>query len=207
MALDAVERRLFQRFAQLLEYPQSGVVDAARECEALLARAGTDQSAATLLHAFRTFSETTPLARLEEVYSGTFDLDPACHPYVGYHLLGESYKRSVFLLELKARYRAQGFDVPENELPDHLAVMLRFLAANDEASLTGELIREALLPALDRMTGRVKSEGYDEEGASGPPERQGPDHPYRGVLDALRLVLRGLLRDGTTVSDQRPAVV
>lgn len=215
MAVGPTERCLFQGFARLLEYPQPGLVEAARECEALVSlvapSSASDEQrgreAAALLHAFRTFSEVTPLGRLEEVYSSTFDLDPACHPYVGYHLLGESYKRSVFLLELKARYRAQGFDVPENELPDHLAVMLRFLAANDEASLTDELIREALLPALDRMTGRVKSEGYDEEGASGPPERQGPDHPYRGVLDALRLVLRGLLRDGTTVSDQRPAVV
>lgn len=212
MALATTQRRLFQRFADLLEYPRSGLVEAARECEALVSQVARSpasqgergEDAAALLRAFRTFSEATPLGRLEELYSSIFDLDPACHPYVGYHLLGESYRRSVFLLELKARYRAQRFDVPENELPDHLAVMLRFLAATEDPTLAEEMISEALLPALDRMTGRIKSEGYDEDGALRLKEGQRPDHPYRKVLEALRLVLQGL---PTTTGDQRSAVV
>lgn len=205
MVPGTLERRLLQRLAKLLEYPQPGLIEAARECEAL-ASSG-DGGAAALLQAFRAFAETTPPGRLEEVYSSTFDLDPACHPYVGYHLLGESYARSAFLLQLKARYRAQQFDGPRNELPDHLAVMLGFLAVNEDTSLAEELIGEALLPALDRMTGRAKSEGYQEEGTLGPQEGRKPDHPYRGVLEALRLVLQRLASDGRMAGDQRSAVV
>lgn len=206
-ALGAAERRLFERFAQLLDYPQPGLVEAARECEALVSLdEQRGREAAALLHAFRTFSEVTPLGRLEEVYSSTFDLDPACHPYVGYHLLGESYKRSAFLLELKARYRAQRFDVPESELPDHLAVILRFLAVNEDAGLAAELIREALLPALDRMMGRAKSEGYEESEAVSSQDSQMRGHPYRGLLEALRVVLQGLPMNEATAGDHRSAV-
>lgn len=215
MALGTIERRLLQRFADLLEYPRPGLVEVARECEGLaplvapspVSGEGGAGDAAALLQAFRTYSETAPLGRLEELYSSTFDLGATCHPYVGYHLLGESYKRSVFLLELKACYRAQGFEVPENELPDHLAVMLRFLAANDDSTLAAELVHEALLPAIDRMTGRVKSEGYDEERASMPLESPKPDHPYRQVLEALQLVLQEIPTSGMAAGNPQSAVV
>ena len=199
MTLETIERRLFQRFAELLEYPQPGLVEAARECEALISLVPSfhvsgerrDRGAAVLLREFRTFVEATPLGRVEEIYSGTFDLDVACHPYVGYHLFGESYKRSVFLLELKERYRAQGFNVPENELPDHLAVLMRFLAVTDDITLAGEIIHEAMLPALERMMGKAKSAGYDEGETPEPPHNRRQYHPYRGVLEAIELILQG----------------
>jgi nitrate reductase delta subunit len=200
MALETIRRHLFQHLAELLEYPQPGLVGVVRECEALISQVSSlpisgknhdNRSAAVLLREFRTFVEATPLGRLEEIYSGTFDLDAACHPYVGYHLFGESYKRSVFLLELKERYRARGFDVPENELPDHLAVLLRFLAITDDVTLAGEIIHEALLPALERMMGKAKSAGYDEGETPEPPHNRRQYNPYRGILEALELVLQG----------------
>ena len=199
MALETIERCLFRHFAELLEYPQPGLIKAARECEALISlvtsshasEGGRVESAAALLCEFRIFVELTPLGRVEEIYSATFDLDAACHPYVGYHLFGESYKRSVFLLELKDRYRAQGFNFPENELPDHLAVLLRFLTITDDVTLAGEIIHEGLLPALERMMGKVKSAGYDEEESYTLPDKRRQHSPYRKVLEALGLVLQG----------------
>lgn len=181
---------LFRRFAELLEYPGPGLVEAARECEALTGHSVPE--AAPLLHEFRSFVEATPAGRVEEIYSATFDLDAAYHPYVGYHLFGETYKRSLFMLELRERYRAQGF-VVEQELPDHLAVLLRFLARHSESDLAGEILHEALLPALDRMTGKARSAGYDDE-SSGLPDRERARHPYRAVLEGLRLVLGALAR-------------
>ena len=41
------------------------------------------------------------MGKLQEVYSGFFDLNSICHPYIGYQLFGENYKRSIFLVELK----------------------------------------------------------------------------------------------------------
>jgi nitrate reductase molybdenum cofactor assembly chaperone len=179
-------RTILGLFADILEYPWPGLVGAAQRCAALVAPQNPEAGA--LLRAFCAFVEHTPLGRLEEVYTGTFDLDAACHPYVGYHLFGESYKRSLFLLELKERYRAHGFIV-ENELPDHLAVLLRFLAQSHDTALIGEILQEALVPALERMTGKAPSAGYDEEepSVSQAQRRQGP---YHKVLEALRLVLQ-----------------
>jgi nitrate reductase molybdenum cofactor assembly chaperone len=199
MTIKTIERRLFQCFAELLEYPQPGLVEATRECEALVSLEpsfpvsgkGHNEKAVVLLHEFRTFVEATPLGRLEEIFSSTFDLDAAYHPYVGYHLFGESYKRSVFLLELKERYRAERLDVPENELPDHFSVLLRFLAITDDAKQAGEIINEAMLPALERMMGKTKSAGYEEEKPSGLSDNRRLYNPYQGVLKALESVLQG----------------
>ncbi|MCZ7574075.1 MAG: nitrate reductase molybdenum cofactor assembly chaperone [Ardenticatenaceae bacterium] len=187
MAVEYSERRLFQLFAELLDYPKSDLTDAVRECVACVAVHSAE--AATLFREFEVLVSETSLGRLQEIYSGVFDLDAACHPYVGYHLFGESYKRSVFLLELKKRYRAAGL-VAENELPDHLAVLLRFLAITDDATLASEIVHEALLAALDRMTGKAKSAGYDEQESVETDDSQKQRHPYRGVLEAMRLVLQ-----------------
>lgn len=166
------DRRILGLFAEILEYPGARLARAVQECEALVASRNAEAGA--LLGRFRAFVEEAPLARLEEVYTGTFDLDAACHPYVGYHLFGESYKRSVFLLGLKERYTARGF-AAGSELPDHVAVLLRFLATTDDAGLAAELVGEALLPALDRMTGTGEGQSPKE---------------YQRVLQALRLVLQ-----------------
>ncbi len=195
----AIDGRLFGLFAELLEYPGAGLARAARECEARVAP--LDGEAVALLHRFRAFVEATPAGRLEEVYTRTFDLDAACHPYVGYHLFGESYARSAFLLGLKERYAAHGFSA-DTELPDHLTVLLRFLAASDDAGLAAELVHEALLPALDRMTGggpeeeRTAAAAAEKAPGDGgvlteqPGEREPDTQQYAGVLQALRLVLR-----------------
>lgn len=176
-----VRRRLLARFADVLQYPGPGLARAVGACEALAASASAE--AASLLRAFRAFVEQTPLPRLEEVYTATFDLDAACHPYVGYHLFGETYRRSVFLVELRERYRAIGY-ANGAELPDHVAVLLRFLALTEDEAEAEEIVREALLPALERMLG----------GTDGGPEETGhepkPPH-YRPVLRALYLVLGG----------------
>lgn len=182
-----IERRVFQLFADLLDYPRASLVEAVRECAAHIALRRPE--AAALLRDFEAFVSETSLGRLQEVYSGVFDLDAACHPYVGYHLFGESYKRSIFLLELRKRFREQGF-VVENELPDHLAVLLRFLSVTDDVILASEIVHEALLPALDRMTGKAKSAGYDEQDSAVPQDHQKENHPYYELLEAVRLALQ-----------------
>ncbi|MCZ7545965.1 MAG: nitrate reductase molybdenum cofactor assembly chaperone [Anaerolineae bacterium] len=171
MAATASTRRIFNLFADILEYPRPGLAETARACAALLAEANAE--AVALLGEFAAFVAATPPGRLEEIYTAAFDLDATYYPYVSYHLLGESYTRSAFIVELKARYQVQGFDV-ENELPDHLVVILRFLAGCDDAALAAELIDDALRPALARMVGQEAAEDAN---------------PYRAVLQALHLAL------------------
>ena len=64
------------------------------------------------------------------------------------------------------------------------------MCIRDSAEDVDVVVREALLPALQRMTGRAKSAGHDDEGESPPVETPaGERQLYRGLLEALRLVL------------------
>jgi nitrate reductase delta subunit len=179
-----LDRDLARGFAGLLAYPGPELAPAARACAAALGPRHPD--AARLLEAFAAFVESTPPGRVEEVYSGLFELDAATPPYVGYHLFGESYKRSAFLLRLRAACRSDGVD-PGPELADHLAVVLALLAASRDEELRQELAEDALVPALERMVGPVGDPRGPEDGRAG--EHAAGRAAYLGVLRALALVL------------------
>ena len=192
MFRDTSEKRIFQLFSQILGYPMEDLAEATRECEVLIKKETPE--AAELLAEFRSIVEDTPLGHMEEIYTGAFDLEANWQLYTGFHLFGESYARSLFLLELKERFRAAGFPPPEGALPDHAAVLLSFLGVCDDRQQVDELIQEALLPTLNRLTG----EGEDvieeelEEGEEEGEEIQrlrSSREVYEGVLRALRLVL------------------
>jgi nitrate reductase delta subunit len=179
------ELRVLALFAELLEYPRPEVARMARECQALVAPESAE--AAALLGEFAAWVERTPHNTLEEIFSATFDLNASCHPYVGYHMFGEAYKRSALMLELQDRFRAHDFD-PGVELPDHIAVLLRFMSVCPDAELTTEIAREALVPTLEPMTSDPEPEPV-EEGEEAP-EVWDVGHDYRRVLHALRLILQ-----------------
>lgn len=155
-------RRMLGLFADILDYPEPGLARKAVECETLLDAVAPE--AATLLGDFRGFAEESPLGRLEEVYSGFFDLNPVCHPYLGYQLFGENYKRSSFLIGLKERYRAEAFHASTNEIPDRLSIVLRFLAHSADDEGADALVREGLMPALKRMTAKPEAGGDGHDG-------------------------------------------
>lgn len=175
-------RRTLELFAEILDYPQENLVQQVQECETLASASSPE--AANLLRQFRNVVEETPNGRLEEIYTGIFDLDSDCHPYVGYQLFGESYERSAFLLELKERYRSCGFEASENELPDRLSVLLRFLSMSGDEILSQEIIDDGLIPALDKMARAAEEETEERIPRA--------SDPYRQVLQALRRVLEQL---------------
>ncbi len=176
-------RQLFGLFAQLLGYPSHRLATTAGEAAAL-AGPISPEAAAHLLR-FQAFAAQTPQPRIEEIYTSVFELDAACHPYVGYHLFGESYKRSAFILGLKERYRPHGLAYGV-ELPDHLAVVLSFLAVNRDLCEAQVLIGEALQPALQKLLASKEEEPPDPAIPTPPPK----GGPYRAVLEALDLVLQ-----------------
>lgn len=175
-------RRMLELFADILDYPQENIVQQVQECETLVS--ASNPEAADLLRQFRNVVEETPNGRLEEIYTGIFDLDSDCHPYVGYQLFGDSYERSVFLVGLKQRYRSSGFETSENELPDRLSVLLRFLSMSGDGSLSQEIIDEGLVPALDKMARETEEQTEERIPRA--------SDPYRQVLQALRSVLAQL---------------
>jgi nitrate reductase delta subunit len=163
---------IYQRFAQLLSYPSPELYEALADCQQQLTPAYPE--AATGINQFQEATAPLSLERLEEIYTSTFDVNPVCFPYPGFHLFGENFNRADFLVKLKQKYEEHGFTAPENELADHLPVMLEFLSIIDpDAVLTRELIEDCLLPALKKM-----SEGFTA------------DSPYGAVVRSLLNVLQ-----------------
>jgi nitrate reductase delta subunit len=172
--------KVLELFADILDYPVPDLDRKASECAALV-RAVQPQAAA-LLESFRSFAQEVTVGKLQEVYSGFFDLNSICHPYVGYQLFGENYKRSIFLVELKKSYRASGFESSAAEIPDRLSIMLRFAAQSDSEDVDA-LLNKGLLPALERMTTKPETESHQH----GPADIDGDTGIERAKLDDREL--------------------
>lgn len=74
-----------------------------------------------------------PVALAAE-YVTTFDLARRRSPYLTYYAYGDTRKRGVALVEFKQAYRAAGYELSADELPDHVAVVLEFASTGDEAA-------------------------------------------------------------------------
>lgn len=127
------ETALVHRVAALvLEYPDDALLAMLPDLRAAVAslpehvRVPLDQ---VLDH----LATQTPVALAAE-YVTTFDLARRRSPYLTYYAYGDTRKRGVALVEFKQAYRAAGFEVSDDELPDHLAVVLEFASTGDEAA-------------------------------------------------------------------------
>ncbi|HXX33908.1 MAG TPA: molecular chaperone TorD family protein [Thermodesulfobacteriota bacterium] len=161
---------LYQRLAKVIDYPGSDLFQRVDECISLLPP--HHEEATGLLKEFRASLGRIPLGTIEELYARTFDPQAASYPYVGYQLLGDGNHRGMFLAGLKEHYQIYDFS-SGNELPDHLGVMLRFLARDDDKEEREELLSLCILPALRKMV-----HGFSDDG-----------NPYRKLLKAILLLL------------------
>ena len=84
------------------------------------------------LRAFLGTIETFDAGGLQQAYVDTFDLRRRCCPYLTYYSHGDTRKRGMALLQFTAAYRAAGFELTSGELPDHLAVLCEFSAAEPD---------------------------------------------------------------------------
>ena len=128
----------WQSASLLLGYPD----------EELLARVGLMRDAATRLPAavsdpltaFLAHLEAIPLPEMAAGFVSTFDHQRRCCLYLTYFEHGDTRNRGVALLRFKTAYRESGMLLSDDELPDHLGVLLEFGATADIA-----VARELLL--------------------------------------------------------------
>jgi nitrate reductase molybdenum cofactor assembly chaperone NarJ/NarW len=151
----AIQQQLCRDFAALLSYPDTNIRQTATACATLLRE--HDSTAAGPMASFATFLQEEDPAGLEELFTATFDLQPVCHPYVGYLLCGESQQRTLFLIRLQQLYKQHDFELGF-ELPDHLATLLRFVGTVADRECCLELIRDGLLPALGKLAEGLTAE-------------------------------------------------
>ena len=172
-----MHKELCRKFAVLFSYPDEHVAEHAEQC--VLSMQQVDSKAVTPLVSFTTFVESNPPSRIEEAFTAAFDLQPVCHPYIGYQLCGESQQRTMFMLKLRELYRQFDFE-PGKDLPDHIAEVLRFVGSISDCGCRDEIIRDGLLPALDKLTKEIESDG----------------NPYLGLLFSLQRYLAGTTSSG-----------
>ncbi len=153
---------LYAAMAQLLDYPGRDFLGSITRCREL------DPGA--YLQAFLDQVEHMGIARLQEIYIDTFDFHAETSPYIGHHLFGEEIRRSLFMAELRGRYRECGV-LEDSELPDHVASVLRFLGATQASEERSELIHACLIPAIRHMLHALQA-----------------DNPYTSLLQAILLV-------------------
>lgn len=143
--------------ALLLEYPTEELVGLLPTLRAALADVRPE--VADPLRRVVDHLAGRPVGDLAAEYVATFDLKRRCSPYLTYFAYGDTRRRGVALVEFKQAFRDAGFAVTDDELPDHLAVVLELCGTGDEAGrATGiglllahraglELLRLALLDA------------------------------------------------------------
>jgi nitrate reductase delta subunit len=162
--------RHYKLLAEVIDYPGPDLSRRIVECIAF--SSPLCEEAVVLLDEFRAFLAKIPLDTIEEIYTRTLDLNAACYPYVGCHLFGDGNHRGMFLAGLKEHYQICGLS-PGTELPDHLSVMLRFLARDKDNEERDELLSLCILPALRKMV-----EGFKDG-----------RNPYQRLLGAILLLL------------------
>lgn len=142
----------YRSLARLLEYPQ-GIEELLHSYEAVasyLRRHGIQSPAAPFFEMVR----HSTLAQLQEEYVAHFDFNPAAAPYLGHHLYGDNQKKSAYMIQVKQEFGRHDFEPPTEELPDHLAVLLDFLAhlaRRGEDEPRRRFVEKMVLPGLNKL--------------------------------------------------------
>lgn len=122
-------RILYQVAAHALSYPDEQLraqLPALRQALATVPQRHGHELGGLLDHL-----ATVAPAALAAEYVETFDLRRRCCLYLSYYAYGDTRKRGLALLEFKRAYREAGLELAEDELPDHLVMVLEFAATSD----------------------------------------------------------------------------
>lgn len=149
-----MEKALYTRLAELLEYPQEDIKLKVDECvKALVGLPKYPTEAIDELKRFQKDLSEISLDDIQGVYSYTFELSADYTLDLGYHLY-DGFKRSGSLSSLKSMYIAQGFpvdDFAKGELPDHLPIILHFLAMLQDEGLKRDVLESFVIKAMEKL--------------------------------------------------------
>ena len=163
-------------FSRLLSYPDSHTDQTAEWLYIVLQ--GEIDEAASAISQFGAFLEKHEIWQVEEAFTRTFDVNPACALEVGWHLFGEEYARGMFLVRMREELRKH--DLTESvELPDHISHVLAVVASmqEDEAA---KFVNACVQPAVAKMNDAL----------------QKTESPYRHVVSGLANVMRNKWGEG-----------
>ena len=175
--------RTLKAFSLLLSYPSFELQEAMPDIGEVIA--SDIRLSVTVRDAFKPLLDdlaSRDIYDLEEQFVMLFDRSRTLSLNLFEHVHGESRDRGSAMVDLLETYRAGGFEPATSELPDHLPVLLEFLATRP-ASETREILSDAahILEALATRLAKRES-------------------PYGAVFRAL-LQLGGVVADKAAVSE------
>lgn len=97
----------------------------------------------------RATSDPVLLESLQQEFVETFDTRRRGSLYLTYFTHGDTRRRGMALLRLKQEMREAGVEIGDEELPDHLAVVLEFAGTVDPTG--GETMLRAYRPGLELL--------------------------------------------------------
>ncbi|RYV53062.1 nitrate reductase molybdenum cofactor assembly chaperone [Pengzhenrongella frigida] len=197
--LDARQIAIVHRVAGIvLDYPGEDLI--ARIPDLRIAVAAVPDPARSALEGVLDHLERTALTQLTVDYVEGFDMRRRACLYLTYYGHGDTRQRGVALLSFKQAYRAAGLELTDEELPDHLCVLLEFSATQDAEVGTRlllehraglEVLRLALLDAGSPYAGALvavcatlpalvgdEREAVARLAAQGPPDESVGLEPY-----------------------------
>jgi nitrate reductase delta subunit len=142
----------YEALARMLDYP------AEKQCLQkdydILGSYLAEQKLNCHIGTFADFADISSLAAIQEEYVATFDFNPATSPYLGHHLFGDNQKKGGYMIALKQEFSRYGYVPVGTELPDHVSVVLGFLAhlsRQEGSGVRRTLLAECVLPGMERL--------------------------------------------------------
>ncbi|WP_378740655.1 nitrate reductase molybdenum cofactor assembly chaperone [Nocardia brasiliensis] len=173
------DRRLVWRMAALLlDYPHPETL--AMVDEMVAAAAELPESVRNDLVEFLAYLRAAAPLDLARQYVETFDMRRRSSMHLTFYAYGDTRKRGMALLRFKHAYRHAGVELGDEELPDHLPVLLEFAATVDP--IGGERLLGEHLPVIELLRLSLSDNGS----------------PYAAVLAAVVATLPPL-----TTADRR----
>lgn len=167
----ACDATAFEALAALLAYPRPDYRARLAACREALRTGGAD--AIGHLEAFASRVDGLTLEQLQERFTGTFDLNPACTLDVGWHLFGDAPERGALMVALREDQERAGVS-HTGELPDHLTSVLALMGRAEPA-------RAAALAALAAPVIEAVHRALAGRGS-----------PYAHLLAAVHAVVDGI---------------
>lgn len=171
-------RLVWRIAALLLDYPNEQMLATVDQIDDAATQL-PDVVGAPLLEFIHHLRATPPIT-LAQQYVETFDLRRRSSMHLTFYAYGDTRKRGMALLRFKHAYRHAGVELGDEELPDHLPVLLEFAATVDP--IGGERLLGEHVPVIELLRLSLLDNGS----------------PYAGVLAAVVATLPPL-----TTADRR----
>ena len=117
---------IFKVLSILLQFPDQHFGAYVEQLQNAIQKFSSD-AARSACNNFSAYVKSTPLLRLQEIYTEAFDLRAETCLNLSFHKCGNTQDRGHALVRLNQLYNSAGLEIANTYLPDYLPLMLEFV--------------------------------------------------------------------------------